>query len=44
MRLFRYENIEHNDFITDLSWNPQKNSEYLTLSWDGMIKKHIVSN
>lgn len=42
-----YENSEHSDYITDLAWHPQNSSEhltseYLTISWDGTIKKHLV--
>ncbi len=41
---FRYENSEHKDYVTDLSWNPLDCNEYLTASWDGTIKKHLISN
>lgn len=37
-----YENSEHNDYITDLAWHPRNSSDYLTISWDGTIKKHTV--
>lgn len=40
-----YQNAEHNDYVTDIAWNPLDHNEYLTSSWDGSIKKHlIVSN
>lgn len=39
-----YQNSEHNDYVTDLAWNPLNSNEYLTSSWDGTIKKHQVSN
>lgn len=38
-----YENNEHNDYVTDLAWNPQNSNEYLSSSWDGTILKHLVS-
>lgn len=39
-----YQNNEHNDYITDLSWNPLDTCEFLTSSWDGTLKKHLISN
>lgn len=34
---------EHEDFVTDLTWNfDEKNPQYITCSWDGMIKSHEI--